>query len=71
MALDTPRRGRGQHGAVPLSVATRRRLLAGLLRRAEAGDSAAAEALVRLSIDAERSTAATTSAPPNQAGAAP
>ncbi len=32
----------------PLSVATRRRLLAGLLKRAEAGDTAAAESLIRL-----------------------
>jgi hypothetical protein len=49
-----PRRRPGQHGASPLSTATRRRLLADLLRRAEAGDAAAAAALVRLSIEAGR-----------------
>jgi hypothetical protein len=36
-----------------LSAATRRRLLADLLRRAEAGDVEAVSALVRLSIDVE------------------
>lgn len=41
----------------PLSARTRRRLLRDLLRRAEAGDTSAAEALVRLSIDAERESA--------------
>lgn len=71
MDTSPPRRGRGQHGAVPLSAATRKRLLAGLLRRAEGGDSAAAEALIRLSMDAERGAGATTGAPSDQASAAP
>jgi hypothetical protein len=72
MSLATPRRGRGEHGAWPLSAATRRRLLAALLRRAESGDAAAAETLIRLSMDAERGTVvATTGAASDQAGAVP
>jgi hypothetical protein len=51
-ALD-PKRGIGQHGRHPLSAATRKRVLAGLMERAEGGDVAAAEALVRLSLSAE------------------
>lgn len=47
------KRQRGQHGPLPLSLATRRRMLARLLAKAEAGDVAAAEALVRLSITAK------------------
>ena len=49
------KRPRGSHGPSPLSAATRRRLLTGLLARAEAGDVPAAEALIRLGI--ERSAA--------------
>jgi hypothetical protein len=49
-----PRRRRGEHGAQPLSVATRRRLGADLLRRAEGGDAAAAGELVRLSVEIRR-----------------
>jgi len=64
-------RGRGRHGAVPLSAATRRRLLAGMLRRAEAGDAAAAETLIRLSLATERGAGATTSAASTRASAAP
>lgn len=45
------KRRRGSHGASPLSAATRKRLLAGLLARAEAGDVPAAEALIRLGIE--------------------
>ncbi|WP_198374033.1 hypothetical protein [Neoroseomonas rubea] len=44
------KRRRGSHGPSPLSAATRKRLLAGLLARAEAGDNTAAESLVRLSL---------------------
>ena len=46
-----PRRRRGEHGPSPLSAATRRRLLADLLRRAETGDAEAAAQLVRLSLE--------------------
>lgn len=47
--------GRDESSRVrPLSVRTRRRLLRDLLRRADAGEVAAAEALVRLSVEAER-----------------
>jgi hypothetical protein len=49
---DQPRRQSRERGCSPLSVATRQRLLAELLRRAEAGDAAAAAVLVRLSIEA-------------------
>ena len=52
-AKRTPRQAR-ERGASPLSATTRRRLLADLLRRAEAGDAAAAAVLVRLSIEAGR-----------------
>ena len=51
---DFPRRRPGQHGPSPLSAAARRRLLADLLHRAEAGDVEAAAQLVRLSIEAGR-----------------
>ena len=44
----------GTRACAPLSIRTRRRLLRDLLRRADAGDARAAEALVRLSLDAER-----------------
>lgn len=47
-------RKRGQHGAHPLSVTTRRRLLGNLLVRAEAGDIQASAALVLLSLRAEQ-----------------
>lgn len=43
----------GQHGVHPLSRTTRRRILASITARAEAGDLAAAEVLVRLSLLAE------------------
>jgi hypothetical protein len=49
-----PRRRRGEHGCSPLSAATRRRLLAELLRRAEGGDAKAAAYLVRLSLETGR-----------------
>jgi len=52
------KRAPGQHGAAPLSERTRRRLLRQLLDRATAGDVAAAEALVRLGLHAERQPAA-------------
>ena len=51
---DSPRRRPGQHGPSPLSAATRRRLLADLLHRAEAGDAEAAGQLVRLSLETKR-----------------
>ena len=44
----------GQHGVPPLGRAYRRRLLLALQRRADAGDVQATEALVRLSMEAER-----------------
>ncbi len=50
----TTGRRRGRHGPSPLSGATRRRLLAAMLARAEAGDNAAAEALVRLGMLAQQ-----------------
>lgn len=53
----------GSRGADPLSVATRRRLLAGMLARADAGDVEAAEALVRLSIAQEAARAGTGQVP--------
>ena len=48
-----PRRRRGQHGVHPLSARTRRKLLAALLQRAEAGDVQAAKALIELSSESE------------------
>jgi len=45
------KRARGSHGASPLSAATRKRLLAGLLHRAETGDVQAAAALIWLSME--------------------
>jgi hypothetical protein len=45
------KRVRGSHGPSPLSAATRKRLLAGLLHRAETGDVQAAEALIRLGLE--------------------
>jgi hypothetical protein len=45
-----PKRRRGQHRRVPLSRRTCRRLLAAMQERAEAGDNAAAESLIRLSL---------------------
>ena len=50
------KRAKGAHGPSPLSAATRKRILATLLARADAGDVLAGEALVRLSfmrVDAE------------------
>jgi len=41
------------HGPSPLSARTRRRLLALLLQRAEAGDNSAAAMLIRLSLQVE------------------
>ena len=52
----------GQHGVPPLGRAYRRRLLLELQRRADAGDVRAAEALVRLSMEAERCAEAGTAA---------
>ncbi len=48
-----PKYRSGQHGVPPLGRAYRRRLLLELQRRADAGDVRAAEALVRLSMEAE------------------
>lgn len=48
-----PRYAPGQHGALPLSQRTQRRLLSELLHRADRGDVAAAEALVRLGMQHE------------------
>lgn len=52
----TMKRGRGDRGPSPLSATTRRRLLAGLLQRAEAGDADAAAALIRLGMLKDRAT---------------
>jgi len=43
-----------ERGPSPLSHRTRRRLLASLLRRADAGDVSAAAELVRLGMDRDR-----------------
>jgi len=43
-----------ERGPSPLSGRTRRRLLASLLRRADAGDVVAAAELVRLGLDRDR-----------------
>ena len=43
-----------ERGPSPLSGRTRRRLLASLLRRADAGDVAASAELVRLGMDRDR-----------------
>lgn len=51
------KRGAGQQGWHPLSAATRKRVLAGLMQRAEDGDAASAEALVRLSLSVEATAA--------------
>jgi hypothetical protein len=48
-SIKTPKRPR----CYPLSKSSRRRILRGLLARADAGDARAAEVLVRLSILAE------------------
>ena len=45
--------GGGQRRPPPLAKSTRRRLLAGLLDRAQTGDVAAAEALIRLGMAAD------------------
>lgn len=58
-AAPPKRQAGGQPGVpLPLSAATRRRLLADMLERAQRGDNGAAEALVRLSLErqAERLT---------------
>jgi len=55
-----------ERGPSPLSGRTRRRLLASLLRRADAGDVAAAAELVRLGMDRDRARRAN----PAPAGAA-
>jgi hypothetical protein len=52
------KRRSGSHGVSPLSTATRRRLLVGLLHRAEGGDVPAAEALIRLSMERASAVAA-------------
>lgn len=44
------KRKRGQHGRLPLSRLNCRRLLAAMQERADAGDNAAAESLIRLSL---------------------
>ncbi len=62
------KRRRGQHSASPLSSATRQRVLTGLLARAEAGDVAAAEALVRPSIERESAAVVQGAASPNACG---
>jgi hypothetical protein len=54
MAEGATRRRGGQRGAKPLSASTRCNLLADLLARAERGDVAAAESLVRLSLEQRR-----------------
>ncbi|HYD68507.1 hypothetical protein [Azospirillum sp.] len=54
MGTTTTEGRRVGRGATPLAAATRRRLLKGLLVRAEQGDVLAAEALIRLSLEAER-----------------
>ena len=51
------KRSRGEHGAFPLSVRTRRRLLSALLELADDGNVPAMEALARLSFETEISTA--------------
>jgi hypothetical protein len=48
------RRRLRERGPSPLSGSTRQRLLASLLRWANAGDVAAAEALIRIGLSAER-----------------
>ena len=48
------RRASGSHGVWPLSDTTRRRLLSGLLAKADAGDVPAAESLIRLSFEVRR-----------------
>lgn len=58
--IDKQKRAPGSHGARPLSPATRKRMLAALLDRAEGGDAVAMEALVRLSWAAEDRTARAT-----------
>ncbi len=42
------KKGNGQRGPSPLSDRTQQRVLSDLLRRADAGDTAAAESLLRL-----------------------
>jgi hypothetical protein len=54
VAQGAARRRGGQRGAKPLSASTRCKLLADLLARAERGDVAAAESLVRLSLEQRR-----------------
>ncbi len=49
-----PKRHPGQHGVPPLSLAYRRRLLASLQGRADAGDVEAAAALIRIGLESER-----------------
>lgn len=62
------RRARGAQGAHPLSVATRKRLLSGLLVRADAGCVASAEALVRLGMQRKAILAATLGSPDGAGG---
>lgn len=47
------KRARGEHGPAPMSVRTRRRMLAALLELAEDGNVPAMEALARLSFETE------------------
>jgi hypothetical protein len=51
--VQTQKRRPGPHGHSALSRATRRRLLSGLLQKAEAGDVAAATALILVSLRIE------------------
>jgi hypothetical protein len=60
MSETAPKRGGRRPGGLPLSPPTRRRLLAELLTRADQGDTAAAESLIRLSLEARRSPASDT-----------
>ena len=53
MTIPIIRRAQGEHGAVPLSVRTRKRMLAALLELADDGDPRAMEALARLSFEVE------------------
>lgn len=54
----------GPRGPRPLSDATRRKLLAGLMAKADAGDVAAAEALVRLSLTTKTDDSPARGGPP-------
>lgn len=53
MVTPPTKRARGEHGPAPLSVRTRRRMLAALLELAEDGNVPAMESLARLSFETE------------------